>query len=175
MNRIARKYALIDRDGTIIYEPAATQQVDSIASLKLVDGAVVGLRMLVENGFRLLMVTNQDGLGTAQFPYSDFEPPQARLIEILRIEGVEFDAVLICPHFADGQCRCRKPATGLVDDFFAKSEFALDRTNSIMCGDRATDEQFARNLQIRFIPMETNSNLYDALNLGLKTTERQVI
>lgn len=172
MNAGARKYALIDRDGTIVAEPTPTRQVDSVDKLAILDGAIAGLTLLRDAGFRLAMVSNQDGLGTPAFPRAAFEAPQARLLNALAASGIEFDAAFICPHFAADGCACRKPKTGLVKDFL--SERRYDRAASLVCGDRDTDAEFAANLNLRFVKLQTNGDLRAALleQLDGKTLKR---
>ena len=85
-----KKAIFIDRDGTIIAEPA-DEQVDSLEKLSFVPGAIGGLRALTGLGFELVMVTNQDGLGTPSFPEKDFLPPHEKMLQTLAGEGVVFD------------------------------------------------------------------------------------
>src|SRR3989344_4896300 len=127
-----QKIAFLDRDGALIYEPQDTFQVDSLDKLRVLDGVTEGLKRLIEDKFTLVMVSNQDGLGTQAFPQAAFEVPQNRLLEMLRADGIEFERIFICPHFPEDQCECRKPKTGLVDGFLKDME--LDSA-SFMYGD----------------------------------------
>ncbi|NIA02570.1 MAG: histidinol-phosphatase, partial [Nitrospirae bacterium] len=149
-----KKYAFLDRDGTLIFEPQDTFQVDSIEKLKILDGAIEGLKNLQKRGFKLVMVTNQNGVGTPSFPIEDFEKPQARLLEIFKENGIEFEQIFVCPHLPEDGCDCRKPKTGLVEKFFAETD--IDLTQSFVCGDRETDRKFAEKLGIKYVPMERN-------------------
>lgn len=159
---VPKKYAIIDRDGTLIYEPQDDFQVDSLAKLRLLDGAVDGLRRLQDSGYRLVMASNQDGIGTDSFPQADFDRPQRALLKALRRTGISFEEVFICPHLPEDGCRCRKPATGLVDKWLR--DIALDKGRSFVCGDRASDKRFADNLGLRFVHMTTNGNFLTAIN-----------
>lgn len=158
-----QKYAFLDRDGALIYEPPEDEtvsgevpyQIDSLEKLKVLPGVLAGLKALVESGYKLVMVSNQDYLGRTVFPRSDFERPQQRFLQILREEGVEFEDVFVCPHGADDGCLCRKPQIGLVEEFFERND--VDMENSFMYGDRGSDEAFARNLGIRFVKVKTNN------------------
>ena len=79
-----KKVAFIDRDGTLIYEPPDTQQIDRLEKLQILPGAISGLKKLVSEGYKLAMVSNQDGLGTKSFPRKSFEPPQNKLLADLQ-------------------------------------------------------------------------------------------
>lgn len=157
----ARKYAFLDRDGTLIHEPPETRQVDSVAAVRLLDGVADGLRRLLRGGYRLVLVSNQDGLGTKAFPREAFAAAHGEMLRLLKRDGVKFEREFICPHGPDDGCVCRKPLTGLVDDFL--SDAAMDAGRSFMCGDRETDRQFAENIGVRFVPMETNGDFGEAL------------
>lgn len=157
------KIAFIDRDGTLIHEPEDTKQVDTLDLLRMLPGVIEGLTALRDAGFTLVMVTNQDRLGTDAFPLARFRPPQEELLRLLDEQGIIFDAVFICPHAPDDGCVCRKPATGLVRGYIA--ERGMDASRSLMIGDRPTDEGFARNLGIRFVGMSTNGTFPSAASL----------
>jgi imidazoleglycerol-phosphate dehydratase / histidinol-phosphatase len=136
----------LDRDGTLIEEPA-DEQVDTLAKLRFMPGVFRALADLSEHGYRLVMVTNQDGLGSAHFPHAAFAEPQQFLLDAFASQGVRFDAVFVCPHTAHERCRCRKPATGLLDEYLRRQP--LDRAKSAVIGDRATDLEFAAALGVR--------------------------
>lgn len=141
-----RRVVFVDRDGTIIREPP-DKQIDSLEKLEYVPGILGGLRMLVDAGFSLLMVTNQDGLGTAAYPREGYDVVQGKVLRLLRGEGIRFDRVFLCPHRDEDGCRCRKPKTGLVDRYLRAHP--LDPGRSFVLGDRETDVTFARNLGVR--------------------------
>ena len=113
----------IDRDGTLIEEPD-DEQVDSLPKLKLMPGVIPALIELRDAGFRFVLVSNQDGLGTPSFPAS-FREPQEFLRALLESQGIRFDAEFFCHHAADG-CDCRKPRIGLLRNFLA--ERSIDRS-----------------------------------------------
>lgn len=149
-----QKIAFLDRDGALIFEPPDTFQIDRIELLQILPGVIEALKTLIERGFKLVMVSNQDGLGTEAFPTSSFEDPQNKMLSIFKENGIEFLAVCICPHFPDESCACRKPKLGIVEGFLKTHDVDLD--SSIMYGDRETDRQFAQNLGVRFIKTKTN-------------------
>jgi imidazoleglycerol-phosphate dehydratase / histidinol-phosphatase len=147
------KVVFIDRDGTIIAEPP-DEQIDSLEKLELIPGAIEGLRLLVDRGFELVMVTNQDGLGTNLFPLASFEIPQQKLLRILEGEGIRFSQIFICPHRPSESCDCRKPKTGLIDQYLKDRK--PDLSHSFMIGDRATDVQFGKNIGCRTIQLSSS-------------------
>ncbi|MDO8658368.1 MAG: histidinol-phosphatase, partial [Candidatus Levybacteria bacterium] len=110
----SKKYAFLDRDGTLIFEPQVTFQVDSIKKLKILDGVIKGLKTLRKLGFELIMVTNQNGIGTPSFPQANFEAPQNKMLSIFEENGISFKKIYICPHLPSKNCGCRKPKTGLI-------------------------------------------------------------
>jgi imidazoleglycerol-phosphate dehydratase/histidinol-phosphatase len=136
----------VDRDGTLVEEPH-DQQVDSVDKIRFMPGVFAALTELRRRGFRLVMVTNQDGLGTTSFPRAAFDAAHEFILEAFRSQGIEFDTVFVCPHFKTDGCDCRKPKVGLVKDFLAGGSVEL--ATSAVIGDRDTDLEFARNLGIR--------------------------
>ena len=138
-------WLLIDRDGTLIREPADCQ-VDRLDKLELVPGVIGALSALQAAGYRFVMVSNQDGLGTASFPEADFRAPHEFLLRLLAAEDIRFDAVLICPHRAEDGCACRKPATALVLDWLAGRD--APATIAAVIGDRDTDLELAARLGV---------------------------
>jgi len=141
-----RKLLFVDRDGTLIVEPP-DQQIDSYAKLALVDGVIPALRRCVAAGYELVMVTNQDGLGTSSFPQADFDGPQNLLLQILGSQGVAFRDILIDRSFAHENRDTRKPGVGLARAYLAADDWS--RVASAVIGDRDTDLQFAANLGVR--------------------------
>jgi len=155
------KYAFLDRDGTLIHEPQDTYQIDSIKKLKLLDGVIDGLQALQRKGYSLVLISNQDGLGTRTFPRKDFEAPQKKMLTILSKKGICFEHIFICPHFSQDKCECRKPKTGLVNTLLQTTQ--IDKKYSFVCGDRQSDQKFAKNIGLQFMSMRTNANFYQAI------------
>jgi imidazoleglycerol-phosphate dehydratase/histidinol-phosphatase len=136
----------IDRDGTLVEEPP-DEQVDALDKIRFMPGVFAALATLRSAGFRLVMVSNQDGLGTAAFPCADFERCQEFILRSFASQGISFDAVCICPHQASEGCACRKPQAGLLREWLALHDY--DRARSAVIGDRDSDLQFAVNLGVR--------------------------
>lgn len=158
------KYAFLDRDGTLIFEPQDTFQIDSVKKLKILDGVIRGLKKLKGLGYELIIVTNQDGLGTTSFLLANFQEVQNKMLNIFERNGIKFKKIFICPHLPSENCNCRKPKIGLVKNFLTENQ--IDKSNSFVIGDRKTDKLFAENLQVKFIPMQTNGDFYKALMEG---------
>ncbi len=135
----------IDRDGTLVEEPA-DEQVDRLDKIRLVPGVMAALARLIAAGYSLVMVSNQDGLGTDSLPEAAFREAQDFILALFASQGIRFDAVLICPHFAAQRCDCRKPNTRLVDEYLQRAP--MDRSRSAVIGDRATDLELAARLGI---------------------------
>ena len=142
----ARKILFIDRDGTLIVEPP-DEQIDSYEKFALVDGVIPALNRCVTNGYELVMVTNQDGLGTASFPQHQFDGPQNLLLQILRSQGIAFREVLVDRSFAHEGKDTRKPGVGLLRAYLPSDEWS--RAASAVIGDRESDLQLAANIGVR--------------------------
>ena len=140
-----KKIAFIDRDETLILEPDSTKQVNGLKQLVLIKGVISALKRLQNAGFELIVVSNQDGLGTDKNPTENYELINEKLKEILASEEIYFSNWLTCPHYEEDNCECRKPKIGLVKPF----ENEIDKEKSVMIGDRDTDMEFAKNLGIR--------------------------
>ena len=148
------KVLFIDRDGTIIVEPQPSEQVDSFEKFEFVPGAISALKSIATLGYELVLATNQDGLGTASFPYEDFIGPQELMLRTLRGEGVEFDDILIDDSFPQDNKPTRKPGTGLFGKYLNGD---YDLAGSYVIGDRTTDMQLAANLGCKGILLDDNN------------------
>ena len=139
-----KKILFIDRDGTIINEPKDFQ-VDSFEKLEFKTSVLKYLSKISEElDFDLVMVTNQDGLGTKSFPEKDFWPIQNFVIKTLENEGIYFKEILIDRTFPDENANTRKPNTGLIEKYL--SDKNINFNESFVIGDRLTDLKFAQNI-----------------------------
>lgn len=138
-----KRVLFIDRDGTLIVEPP-DQQIDSLEKLEFIPGAITAMSRIAQSGvYELVMVTNQDGLGTSLFPEEAFWPAQEKLLRTLRGEGVEFAAIHIDRSLPQEQKPTRKPGIDMLKGYLDGN---YDLANSYVIGDRITDLQLARNL-----------------------------
>jgi len=143
-----KKVLFIDRDGTIIKEPE-DEQVDSLEKFRFIPGAITGLaKIAAETDFELVMVTNQDGLGTPSFPEETFWPSHDKMLQILKDEGVEFIEIFIDRTYPEDIAPTRKPGTAMLIEYLAKG---VDLENSYVIGDRLSDVELAGNLGCKAI------------------------
>ncbi len=164
-----KRLLFIDRDGTIIEEPA-DEQIDSFAKLKFVEGVIRNLVFIRQRlDFELVMVSNQDGLGTEAFPEDTFWPVQNFILQTLKGEGVEFDDILIDSHFPEDNAPTRKPNTGLVEKYMNDPEY--DIANSYVIGDRDTDRLFAQNIGCKFLQVGNWDKITETLFAGERYAE----
>ena len=138
-----KKVIFIDRDGTILVEPS-DEQIDSFEKFHFVPGAISALKFLRNHtDYELVMVSNQDGLGTDSYPEDTFWPTQNLMLEILKGEGVVFDAIFIDRSFPEDNLPTRKPGTAMLTSYL---DGTYDLASSWVIGDRSTDAQLAKNL-----------------------------
>ena len=157
-----KKVLFIDRDGTIIIEPTTDQQVDSLEKLEFLPGAISNLRKIVETlNYELVMVTNQDGLGTDSFPEDTFWPAHNKMLKTLENEGVVFDDICIDRTFEKDKAPTRKPETGLLTKYL---EGNYDLANSYVLGDRVSDIKLAENLGAKAIYISKENNAKASLS-----------
>ncbi len=164
-----KKVLFIDRDGTIVKEPPVDYQLDSFEKLEFLPMAITQLhRIARELDYELVMVTNQDGLGTDSFPENTFWPVHNLMISVLENEGVTFSEVLIDRSFPHQNAPTRKPQTGLLTHYI-KGNYDLE--NSFVIGDRNSDMQLAKNLGCKGIqlPSITDDSTFEDDLVVLKT------
>lgn len=165
-----KRILFIDRDGTLIEEPA-DEQIDSFEKLKFVKGVFRNLAFIREKlDFEIVMVSNQDGLGTDSFPEDTFWPVHNFILQTLEGEGIKFDEILIDPHFPEDNAPTRKPNTGLVEKYMQNPEY--DIANSYVIGDRETDRTFARNIGCKSLVLSDEGMSWDKIAEILFAGER---
>ena len=166
-----QKILFIDRDGTIVDEPH-DEQVDALEKIHFTQGVFRNLSLLRQKtDYRFVMVSNQDGLGTASFPEDTFWPAHNFILEALKGEGVTFDEVLIDPHFPEDNAPTRKPQTGLVEKYMNNPE-EYDIENSYVIGDRDTDAQFAKNIGCKSLILGRDGMTWDKIAEIIYASER---
>jgi imidazoleglycerol-phosphate dehydratase/histidinol-phosphatase len=144
-----QKVLFIDRDGTLVIEPPVDYQLDSLEKLEFYPGVFNGLGKIVnELEYKLVMVTNQDGLGTDSFPEDTFWPAHNKMLQAFKNEGIEFDEILIDRSFPEDNAPTRKPRTGLMNEYIYGN---YDLENSYVIGDRLTDVELGVNLKSKSI------------------------
>ncbi len=144
-----KKVLFIDRDGTLIWEPPDTFQIDSFDKLKFLPGVITWLGKIArEMDYELVMVTNQDGLGTPKYPENTFWPVHNFVIDTLKNEGIIFSEVCIDKSFENENKPTRKPNTGMLTNYLNGN---YDIENSYVIGDRITDVKLAKNLGCKSI------------------------
>tara|TARA_B110000285_G_C15116077_1_gene614164 strand:- start:1283 stop:2422 length:1140 start_codon:yes stop_codon:yes gene_type:complete len=164
-----KKVLFIDRDGTLVIEPPIDYQLDSLEKLEFYPKVFQYMsKIATELNFELVMVTNQDGLGTASFPEDTFWPTQNKVIQSLENEGVVFKDIIIDRTFPHENAPTRKPRTGLLTKYLNAGEYDLE--NSFVIGDRLTDIELAKNLGAKGIYMNNVDGLADE-ELSVKRTE----
>lgn len=153
-----KKVLFIDRDGTLIKEAPPTYQLDSFSKLEFYPDMFLYMRKIAtELDYELVMVTNQDGLGTAGFPEETFWPVHNLVMKSLENEAIHFSEVCIDRTFPDEHAPTRKPATGMLTKYLNNP--AYDITNSFVIGDRITDMQLAKNLQCKGFWLNIDASL----------------
>ena len=163
-----KKVLFIDRDGTIIVEPVEDEQVDSLEKLEFLPGVLSNLRKIAEKtDFELVMVTNQDGLGTASFPEETFWPAHNKMLKTLEGENIHFTAIHIDKTFPHENAPTRKPGTGLLQAYM-QGDYDLE--NSYVIGDRQSDLELAQNLGCQGIFI--GQGVYDSAALVSKDWDK---
>ncbi|MEM8815707.1 MAG: bifunctional histidinol-phosphatase/imidazoleglycerol-phosphate dehydratase HisB [Pseudomonadota bacterium] len=168
---MSRRILFVDRDGTLIAEPPDFQ-VDALEKLELVPGVIPALLQILEHGYELVMVSNQDGLGTASFPKPEFELCHEHMLAIFESQGISFAETFICPHLPEDGCDCRKPKSGLLTRYLAATD--IDTERSAVVGDRETDLELAARLGVQGLMLGGDGGLsWDEIATTLCHSERR--
>ncbi|MDD4418712.1 MAG: histidinol-phosphatase, partial [Bacteroides graminisolvens] len=151
-----KKVLFIDRDGTLVVEPPVDYQLDSLEKLEFYPKVFRNLSFIRSKlDFEFVMVTNQDGLGTASFPEETFWPAHNLMLKTLEGEGIVFDDILIDRSMPADNAPTRKPRTGMLTAYLNNDDY--DLAGSFVIGDRATDVELARNLGCRAIFLQDST------------------
>lgn len=162
-----KKVLFIDRDGTLVIEPPIDYQLDSLEKLEFYPGVFQWLaRIVTELDYELVMVTNQDGLGTSSFPEDTFWPAHNKMMKALENEGITFSEVLIDDSFPEDNSPNRKPRTGLLPKYIHGN---YDLKNSFVIGDRLSDMELAKNLGAKGILIGSETSDNENVNLATKS------
>ena len=169
----SKKVLFIDRDGTILVEPAVTFQVDTLEQLEFLPHVIRNLYFIRHKlDFEWAMVTNQDGLGTASYPQENFDVVQHKLIQILENEDIHFDKIFVDKSLPEQNLKTRKPGTGMLESYFTEE---YDLANSFVIGDRITDVELAYNMGCKAIIISQKDDLIQSSDLAkycaLQTTD----
>jgi D-glycero-D-manno-heptose 1,7-bisphosphate phosphatase len=133
------KFVILDRDGTLVVDRG---YLDDPAGLEFLPGAAEGLRSLYAQGYRLVVITNQSGVGRGLYPIERVYAMNARLQRMVEQAGAKLERIYFCPHAPDAGCDCRKPAQGLIRQ--AAAELGFDPVSAIVIGDKESDIEFGR-------------------------------
>lgn len=166
-----QKILFIDRDGTLVEEPFDFQ-VDSLDKIKLTSGVIPSLLQLRKAGFKFIMVTNQNGIGTPAFPEDNFAICHEFILDLFSSQGIVFDDIFICPHLPGDNCACRKPKTGLLDQWMKQT--LIDKHSSWVIGDRDSDRGLADNLGVKFLPV-SKEHSWDKIVLSILNNRRNAV
>lgn len=146
MNTPAQPYLFLDRDDTLIYD---VPYLSDPRLIHLTPCAATALKQLQSAGYRLVVISNQSGIGRGLITPAQYKAVEQRLSQILQEEGVTLDATFICPHAPQEKCHCRKPETGLLEQ--ACRKFSVDRSRSIMIGDKPADIELGRRFGLKTV------------------------
>jgi len=146
------KVIFLDRDGTINKDDGFTHKV---GDAELIPNTIKGLQSMKNQGYRLIIVTNQSGIGRGHYTEAQMHKFNNYLINKLKQENINIEAVLFCPHTPQDNCSCRKPKTKLIESYFTPN---FDKNNSYVIGDRFSDIELANNLGLKSILVTTGSS-----------------
>ena len=170
MSEKKRRILFIDRDGTLIIEPP-DEQVDSLEKLELVPGVIPAMLALRDAGYEFVIVSNQDGLGTASYPVEDYEIPMQKMLGIFSSQGIEFTDILVDRHFEHENSPDRKPGIGMVLPYLRSGELDLD--DCWVIGDRETDLELADNMGIGGLRLGDGLESWESITHQLLNRPRQ--
>ena len=145
-DKMRRRFVMLDRDGTLIYERHYLADPEQV---ELLPGVIEGLRLLRSMGVGLVVLTNQSGLARGFFDQAALEKIHERMEKLLMDQGLELDGIYYCPHLPEDGCACRKPAVGMVAR--AAQDLDFDPAQGFMVGDKDVDVQLGKNIGAKTI------------------------
>lgn len=152
-----KKCLFIDRDGTLVVEPPITEQIDTFEQVEFLPRVIQNLSFIRHTlDYDFIIVSNQDGLGTEDYPRERFEPINDLIFRVFHTEGVDFDETYFDEHFPEDFHPNRKPGTGMLTKFIEGNGTEYDLANSYVIGDRISDVQLAKNLGCKAILLAQN-------------------
>jgi imidazoleglycerol-phosphate dehydratase / histidinol-phosphatase len=164
---MSKKVLFIDRDGTIVYEPPITEQLDALEQLEFIPKVIRSLYNIRKNlDFDLVMVSNQDGLGTPAYPEKIFNSIQSKILGCLKNEGIQFDDIFIDRSYPEDKKSTRKPGTAMLTKYL-KGDFNIK--NSFVIGDRLTDVMLAKNLNCKAVLIGNNDKWKEVKDKNLES------
>ncbi len=162
-----KKVLFIDRDGTLIVEPPDDFQIDNLEKLEFLPGVFRNLYAIAKHfDYELVMVSNQDGLGSEAYPEESFHMVQGKILKALENEGITFKRIFIDCSFPEDQAPTRKPEIGLLQEYL---DGTYDLANSFVIGDRLTDVQMAKNLGSKAIYYAAEEKAENLINSNLSS------
>lgn len=144
---------ILDRDGTIVIDH---NYLSDAAGLEFLPGAAEGLRSMYEQGYRLIVITNQSGVGRGLFSLDSLHQMNLRLEEMIRLSGARLERIYFCPHRPEDHCECRKPNTQLL--MTAASELGFEPSRAIVIGDKRSDVEFGKRVGAMTMLVATGSS-----------------
>lgn len=173
------KVVLFDRDGTLIVDPL-DERVDSESDIKLFPDTITALKRLADNGFSIILITNQAGVAEGRLTLADFYRIESTVNEQLKASGINILKIYVCPHGPNHDCACRKPKPALI--LRALAAFDLDPATTFMVGDHSSDVLAGKNAGVQTILVHTanrpdhspdatyeTQNLTEAVDIIIKT------
>jgi D-glycero-D-manno-heptose 1,7-bisphosphate phosphatase len=155
---MTHKAIFLDRDGIINMERG--EYTWRMEDFVFVDGLVKSLKLFVKHGYRLIIISNQSGIGKGVYSFADVEKLHAHIQRYMRMNGIEIDEIYYCPHHPDtGRCICRKPDSLLIEKALAR--FEIDPSISYFIGDRERDIQSAEKVHVKGILIPSNTPLLE--------------
>lgn len=160
------KVVFLDRDGTINVDYGYVHEIDKF---KFIDGSIKGLKILIDLGYKLIIITNQSGIGRGYYTINDYNIVNKYMLKTLKENGINILKVYMCPHISSDNCDCRKPKLGLF--YRAIEEFDIDINNSFAIGDKERDLAICENENIKGIILDNSNSKYICKNNLLAAAE----